>query len=235
MDMHALHHTGTSVHTLLHTLMHTLTSTQIPACKHTHLHACTHSHTHTHTTYTHACMHVRTCMCTHTHRCRHLLMQWHTRTCKPCTHTHAHTYACMHACTHTHTHMHTHTQWWSAICSVWSVKMIVCGACRLQEKHVKEKQCEHQRRLIDLQEKLRKTQTQVRVCMCVLLWFLLLMTCVRLPLFRLWARILVLIKIWNLHLGFLSITATFPQYLAELLHSYTPSCTPTVCRWCVWI
>lgn len=28
---------------------------------------------------------------------------------------------------------------------------------------MKEKQCEHQRRLIDLQEKLRKTQTQVKI------------------------------------------------------------------------
>ncbi|XP_025088904.1 lysine-specific histone demethylase 1A-like isoform X3 [Pomacea canaliculata] len=32
---------------------------------------------------------------------------------------------------------------------------------KLQEKHVKEKQCEHQRRLIEMQENLRKTQNQM--------------------------------------------------------------------------
>ena len=31
----------------------------------------------------------------------------------------------------------------------------------MQEKHVKEKQCEHQRNIIELQEKLKKNQTTV--------------------------------------------------------------------------
>ena len=39
---------------------------------------------------------------------------------------------------------------------------------RLQEKHVKEKQVEHQRHIIDLQEKLKKNQIQVS-CTRVLL------------------------------------------------------------------
>lgn len=33
---------------------------------------------------------------------------------------------------------------------------------RMQEKHVKEKQCEHQRHIIELQEKLKKNQNSVR-------------------------------------------------------------------------
>ena len=32
---------------------------------------------------------------------------------------------------------------------------------RLQEKHVKEKQCEHQRNILELQDKLKKNQIQV--------------------------------------------------------------------------
>lgn len=32
----------------------------------------------------------------------------------------------------------------------------------MQEKHVKEKQCEHQRHIIELQEKLKKNQNSVR-------------------------------------------------------------------------
>lgn len=33
---------------------------------------------------------------------------------------------------------------------------------RMQEKHVKVKQCEHQTNIIEMQEKLKKTQNQVQ-------------------------------------------------------------------------
>ena len=61
------------------------------------------------------------------------------------------------------------------ITRVWKIQVghriaILIGKCiptgllcfyRLQEKHVKEKQVEHQRNIIDLQEKLKKNQIQV--------------------------------------------------------------------------
>lgn len=38
---------------------------------------------------------------------------------------------------------------------------------RLQEKHVKDKQCEHQRSIIEMQERIRKCQAQVSY----IIWF----------------------------------------------------------------
>ena len=35
--------------------------------------------------------------------------------------------------------------------------------CRLQEKHVKEKQCEHQKNIIEVQEKLKTNLSEVSV------------------------------------------------------------------------
>lgn len=42
------------------------------------------------------------------------------------------------------------------------LNILVCFLYRMQEKHVKEKQCEHQRHIIELQEKLKKNQNSVR-------------------------------------------------------------------------
>ena len=125
-------------------------------CFFTHTCARTHTHTHTHTD-----LHGDTCICWN--RWIHTFTYTQTRTSE-CTHILS--LVCTHTCIHllscTHKRICTPQ---STVCFEWTSGCV----CRLQEKHVKEKQCEHQRRLIDLQEKLRKTQTQVKILLMSLL------------------------------------------------------------------
>ena len=47
------------------------------------------------------------------------------------------------------------------LCMNRVIVIYILNYFRLQEKHVKEKQCEHQKNIIELQDKLKKNQIQV--------------------------------------------------------------------------